>query len=97
MHKGFPNWGTDSDEASAEENWLGPDNDDSTYHFGKWKTGTIVAVLEREGDKTVHLGNFEIPGEKQSSPCVRNQWEKEQKKNLSRKDATRSQICKSFH
>jgi len=32
--------------------------DDTTYHFGKWKPGTIVAVLEKEGDKVVDLGEI---------------------------------------
>ena len=37
------------------------DSDDTTHHFGKWKPGTIVAVLEKEGDKvTVHLGEIKF-------------------------------------
>ena len=32
------------------------EKDDTTYHFGKWNTGDIIAVIEKEGDKNMHIG-----------------------------------------
>ena len=32
------------------------ETDEATYHFGKWNTGEIIAVIEKEGQKHMHLG-----------------------------------------